>query len=58
MQYRSRLRSQPSTHSEDCIAGFEHVLNASHNNFDGKLIRLDNVDGQIKQVEYNILFNG
>lgn len=42
-----------TTHSEDCITGFEHVLNSSVYSTDGKLIRLDNVNGQIKQVEFN-----
>lgn len=42
-----------TTHSEDCILGFENVLNNPNNNLEGKLIRLDNINGVIKQVEYN-----
>lgn len=42
-----------TTHSEDCILGFENILNSPSNNLEGKLIRLDNIDGIIKQVEYN-----
>ncbi len=42
-----------TTHSEDCIEGFKSILNSPHNSLDGKLIRLDNKNGMIKQVEYN-----
>ncbi|MFK7100256.1 AAA family ATPase [Flavobacterium oreochromis] len=42
-----------TTHSEDCIRGFENILNRSDNALEGKLIRLDNINGIIKQVEYN-----
>jgi AAA15 family ATPase/GTPase len=42
-----------TTHSEDCIAGFEKILNSPDNKLGGKLIRLDNVNGTIKQVEFN-----
>lgn len=42
-----------TTHSEDCILGFENILNSPSNNLEGKLIRLDNINGHIKQVEYN-----
>lgn len=42
-----------TTHSEDCIIGFENTLNNINNSFDGKLIRLDNDNGVIKQVEFN-----
>jgi len=42
-----------TTHSEDCIAGFESILNSSNNTLEGKLIRLDNVNGTITQVEFN-----
>ena len=42
-----------TTHSEDCIAGFENILNSPTNSLNGKLIRLDNVNGTIKQVEFN-----
>jgi AAA15 family ATPase/GTPase len=42
-----------TTHSEDCISGFEYILNSPNNSLDGKLIRLDNENGTIKQVEFN-----
>lgn len=42
-----------TTHSEDCISGFENILNSPQNNLDGKLIRLDNINGKIKQVVYS-----
>ena len=42
-----------TTHSEDCIAGFENVLNNPENSLEGKLIRLDNNNGVIKQVEFD-----
>jgi len=42
-----------TTHSEDCIKGFESVLNNSNSLSDGKLIRLDNENGIIKQVEFD-----
>jgi AAA15 family ATPase/GTPase len=42
-----------TTHSEDCITGFENILNSPDNKLEGKLIRLDNVNGIIKQVEFN-----
>ncbi len=42
-----------TTHSEDCIAAFSRVLNTPNQTLAGKLIRLDNVNGTIKQVEYN-----
>jgi AAA15 family ATPase/GTPase len=42
-----------TTHSEDCIVGFGNVLNSLDNTFDGKLIRLDNDNGVIKQVEFD-----
>jgi AAA15 family ATPase/GTPase len=42
-----------TTHSEDCISGFENILNSPNNNLDGKLIRLDNINGKIKEVEFN-----
>jgi AAA15 family ATPase/GTPase len=42
-----------TTHSEDCISGFENILNSSDNTLDGKLIRLDNEKGIIKLVEFN-----
>jgi len=42
-----------TTHSEDCIRGFEKILNSAGNLPDGKLIRLDSENGTIRQVEYN-----
>lgn len=42
-----------TTHSEDCIAGFEAILNSGQPNLDGKLIRLDSINGTIKEVEYS-----
>jgi AAA15 family ATPase/GTPase len=42
-----------TTHSEDCISGFENILNNPENKLDGKLIRLDNINGEIHQVEFN-----
>lgn len=42
-----------TTHSEDCISGFENVLNNPDNSLEGKLIRLDNDNGIIKQVEFD-----
>ncbi len=42
-----------TTHSEDCISSFQTILNSQNNQLDGKLIRLDNENGTIKQVEFN-----
>jgi len=42
-----------TTHSEDCIKGFQSILNNQENLSDGKLIRLDNENGIIKQVEFD-----
>jgi AAA15 family ATPase/GTPase len=42
-----------TTHSDDCIKGFESVLNSSGHLLDGKLIRLDNENGIIKQITFN-----
>lgn len=41
-----------TTHSNDCISGFERALNSPGNIVKGRLIRLDNVQGSIKQVEF------
>jgi predicted ATPase len=41
-----------TTHSSDCIAGFERVVNSPENTVKGKLIRLDSVRGSIRQVEF------
>lgn len=42
-----------TTHSEDCIYGFEQVLNKEDKQANGKLIRLDVINGVIRQVEFN-----
>jgi AAA15 family ATPase/GTPase len=42
-----------TTHSEDCIKGFEKVLNNLDNSPEGKLIRLDNERDNIKHIEFN-----
>jgi len=54
-QLSQRLNVQvfATTHSEDCIIGFENTLNNNSNLLGGKLIRLDNINGIIKQVEFN-----
>jgi AAA15 family ATPase/GTPase len=41
-----------TTHSNDCISGFESVLNSPENTVNGKLFRLENISGRIKHVEY------
>jgi len=41
-----------TTHSSDCIASFEAVSNDLENTVKGQLIRLDNLNGIIKPVEY------
>ena len=42
-----------TTHSEDCIRGFENVLNDYDIETGGKLIRLEKKRGQIRQVEFD-----
>lgn len=42
-----------TTHSEDCISGFERVLNSSEVSASGKLIRMDNIDGIIKKTMFS-----
>lgn len=42
-----------TTHSDDCIRAFESVLNTASNKADGKMFRLDNINGQIKPVEFD-----
>ena len=42
-----------TTHSEDCIRGFENVLNDYNIETGGKLIRLEKKRGQIRQVEFD-----
>jgi AAA15 family ATPase/GTPase len=41
-----------TTHSNDCISGFESALNSPGNMVEGKLIRLESINGHIKHVEY------
>ena len=50
---RLKIQVFATTHSEDCISGFENVLNDDNNSLEGKLIRLDNEKGTIRQVEFN-----
>jgi AAA15 family ATPase/GTPase len=54
-QLASKLNVQlfATTHSEDCIAGFEYGLTQVKHNIEGKLIRLENRNGKISQVEYS-----
>lgn len=42
-----------TTHSQDCILGFERVLNNTANISTGKLIRLDAINQKIRQVEFS-----
>lgn len=42
-----------TTHSNDCIAGFEQILNDKTNKVSGKLIRLDNINGMIQPLEFS-----
>jgi AAA15 family ATPase/GTPase len=49
---RLNIQVFATTHSEDCIRGFENILNTQENS-EGKLIRLDNVDGKIVEVEFD-----
>jgi len=42
-----------TTHSSDCINAFENVLNTNQNALEGKLIRLDFDNGNIKQVDFD-----
>lgn len=42
-----------TTHSNDCIITFEELLNDDVHIKDGKLIRLDNRNGKIVQVEFD-----
>ena len=41
-----------TTHSEDCISGFEHALNSADSKVSGEMIKLYNKNGIIKQVQY------
>jgi AAA15 family ATPase/GTPase len=42
-----------TTHSEDCIRGFENVLNRNVNRSEGKLLRLELKNGFVNQVEFD-----
>lgn len=42
-----------TTHSSDCISAFARVVNSPENSATGKLIRLENVNGSIRQVEFS-----
>lgn len=42
-----------TTHSEDTIVAFESIINNPNNKLEGKLIRLENKHGLIKQIEFN-----
>jgi len=53
LSYILQIQVFATTHSEDCISGFEQTLNNSQNQSMGKLIRLDNKNGNIVQVEFN-----
>jgi AAA15 family ATPase/GTPase len=50
---RLNIQVFATTHSRDCIEGFESVLNNSDNKIDGKLIRLENINGDIEEVEFD-----
>jgi predicted ATPase len=41
-----------TTHSQDCITAFENVLN-QQTKVQGKLIRLENIDGLIKTIDFD-----
>lgn len=42
-----------TTHSSDCISSFGKILNEADNSDYGRYIRLENKDGQVRQVQYN-----
>lgn len=42
-----------TTHSEDCILGFENILNDKETQLEGKLIRLELINGYVRQVEFS-----
>lgn len=50
---RLNIQVFATTHSNDCIAAFEKVLNSTSNNYSGKLIRLENRNGEIVQIEFS-----
>lgn len=43
-----------TTHSEDCIRGFQEIANEKSTDFVGKLIRLDKIEDKITQVEFSL----
>jgi len=43
-----------TTHSNDCIKSFENVLSKEENSQLGQMIRLDNINGEIHQVTFNV----
>ncbi|OAV72186.1 recombination protein F [Bacteroidales bacterium Barb4] len=43
-----------TTHSNDCIYGFGNTLNDPENSVTGKLIRLDNEEGIVEEVEFSV----
>lgn len=43
-----------TTHSNDCINGFESVLNIERNSDLGQMLRLENTNGNIKQVTLDV----
>lgn len=43
-----------TTHSNDCINGFENVLNSKSNSDLGQMLRLENINGNIKQVTLDV----
>jgi len=53
LSHKLNVQIFATTHSEDCIRGFETVLNAFDDTLAGKMIRLDNKNGTIKPVEFN-----
>ena len=42
-----------TTHSEDSIFGFENILNNEETKLEGKLIRLELINGFVRQVEFS-----
>lgn len=42
-----------TTHSEDTIKSFENIINSSSNKIEGKLIRLENKNNSIRQIEFD-----
>jgi AAA15 family ATPase/GTPase len=49
---RLNIQVFATTHSEDCIHGFETALNEQDDNYMGSLFRLDSINGEIKKVEF------